>query len=101
MEAIAQQIALINVHQMAIDVNKNAMGTLNAAEAEAAIEEWLEGSEAPIAFAVQAEALEEEGNLEAAFDIFFALSSHRDAADRAQALADRLGISLPNEKPLY
>ena len=63
MEAIAQQIALINVHQMAIDVNKNAMGTLNAAEAEAAIEEWLEGSEAPIAFAVQAEVLEDKGIL--------------------------------------
>lgn len=49
----------------------------------------------------QAESLEESGDLQAAFELFFALSSHRDAADRAQALADRLGIDLPNEKPLY
>lgn len=42
----------------------------------------------------QADALESSGDLQAAFDIFYALSSYRDAADRAQSLADRLGIDL-------
>ena len=57
MEAIAQEIALINIHQMAIDVAPEADGELDAAAAEAAIEAWLEGSEAPIAMEVQAEVL--------------------------------------------
>ena len=42
----------------------------------------------------QADALEAQGELQAAFDIFYALSSYRDAADRAHALADRLGIEI-------
>lgn len=57
MEAIAQEIALINIHQMAIDVAPEAEGELDAAAAEAAIEQWLEGSEAPIEFEIQAEVL--------------------------------------------
>ena len=61
MEAIAQQIALVNIHQMAIDVSKSAMGQLDAAEAEKAIEEWLADSEAPIEFALQAEVLADKG----------------------------------------
>ena len=60
MEAIAQEIALINIHQMAIDVAPEAEGALDAAAAEAAIEQWLEGSEAPIAIEVQAEVLPEK-----------------------------------------
>jgi len=60
MEAIAQEIALINIHQMAIDVAPEAEGELDAAAAEAAIEQWLEGSEAPIAIEVQAEVLPEK-----------------------------------------
>jgi len=60
MEAIAQEIALINIHQMAIDVAPEADGELDAAAAEAAIEAWLEGSEAPIAIEVQAEVLPEK-----------------------------------------
>ena len=42
----------------------------------------------------QADALEAQGDLQAAFDIFYALSSYRDAADRAHALADQLGIQI-------
>ena len=61
MNAIAQEIALVNVHQQAIDVSKSALGTLNAQEAEKAIEEWLGESEAPIAFEVQTEVLEDKG----------------------------------------
>ncbi|MBR3795584.1 MAG: DUF4236 domain-containing protein [Clostridia bacterium] len=60
MEAIAQEIALINIHQQAIDVSKKASGALNAQRAEAEIEEWLGESEAPIEFAVQTEVLEEK-----------------------------------------
>lgn len=63
MEAIAQEIALINIHQMAIDVAPEAEGELDAATAEAAIEGWLEGSEAPIAFEIQAEVLPEEDTI--------------------------------------
>jgi len=60
MEAIAQEIALINVHQQAIDVSKTAKGALKAAAAEREIEEWLGESEAPIAFAIQTEVLEDK-----------------------------------------
>lgn len=60
MEAIAQEIALINIHQQAIDVSKTAKGTLKAEKAEAEIEDWLAESEAPIAFALQTEVLEEK-----------------------------------------
>ena len=58
MEAIAQEIALINIHQQAIDVSKTAVGELNAQTAEAEIEEWLGESEAPIEFSIQTEVLE-------------------------------------------
>ena len=61
MNALAQEVALINVHQQAIDVAKTAAGALKADEAEAAIEEWLSEGEAPIAFALQAEVLEDKG----------------------------------------
>ncbi len=61
MNAIAQEIALINVHQQAIDVSKKAMGQLAANEAETAIEGWLEEAEAPIAFAIETEVLEDKG----------------------------------------
>ena len=61
MNAIAQEIALVNVHQQAIDVSKSALGTLNAQEAEKAIEEWLGESEAPIGFELQTEVLEDKG----------------------------------------
>jgi len=61
MNAIAQEIALVNVHQQAIDVSKTAMGQLRAAEAEKAIEDWLSESEAPIGFEVQTEVLEDKG----------------------------------------
>lgn len=61
MNAIAQEIALINVNQQAIDVSKTAMGQINAAEAEAAIEAWLEEAEAPIGFELQTEVLEDKG----------------------------------------
>jgi len=58
MEAIAQEIALINIHQQAIDVSRTAAGELNAQTAEAEIEEWLGESEAPIEFSIQTEVLE-------------------------------------------
>ena len=61
MNALAQEIALINVHQQAIDVCANAAGTLKAEEAEAAIEEWIGDCEAPIAFEMQAEVLADKG----------------------------------------
>lgn len=61
MEAIAQEIALINIHQQAVDVSKKATGTLSAEKAEKEIEDWLEESEAPIAFAIQTEVLEDKG----------------------------------------
>jgi len=63
LDALAQQIALINVHQQAIDVARQAKGTLSAVKAESAIDEWLEESEAPIAFAIDAEVLEEKAAL--------------------------------------
>ena len=58
MEAIAQEIALVNIHQQAIDVSRTASGELNAQTAEAEIEEWLAESEAPIEFSIQTEVLE-------------------------------------------
>ena len=61
MNAIAQQIALVNIHRQAIDVSKKASGTLNADEAEAQIEAWLSESEAPIEFSVQPEVIESKG----------------------------------------
>ena len=61
MNAIAQEIALVNVHQQAIDVSKSALGTLDAQEAEKAIEEWLEEAEAPIGFELQTEVLADKG----------------------------------------
>ena len=61
MEVIAQEIALINIHQQAADVVKKATGTLEAATAEKEIEDWLDESEAPIAFAIQTEVLEDKG----------------------------------------
>ena len=60
MEAIAQEIALINIYQQAIDVNKAAEGTLEAAKAERALEDWLAESEAPIEFSIQTEVVEEK-----------------------------------------
>lgn len=61
MNAIAQQIALVNIHRQAIDVSKKASGTLNADEAEEQIEAWLSESEAPIEFSVQPEVIESKG----------------------------------------
>ena len=61
MNAIAQQIALVNIHRQAIDVSQKASGTLNADEAEAQIEAWLSESEAPIEFSVQPEVIESKG----------------------------------------
>ena len=60
LNALAQEVALINVHQQAIDVCATAAGALKADEAEAAIEEWIGESEAPIAFEMQAEVLPEK-----------------------------------------
>ena len=61
LDALAQEVALINVHQQAIDVARTAKGELRADEAEAAVEKWLEEGEAPIAFALQTEVLEDKG----------------------------------------
>ena len=61
MEAIAQEIALINIHQQAADVSKDASGALDAAKAEQALEDWLAESEAPIEFSIQTEVVEEKG----------------------------------------
>ena len=63
MNAIAQEIALVNIHRQAIDVSKKASGTLNADEAEAQIEAWLSESEAPIEFSVQPEVIESKGTV--------------------------------------
>ena len=38
--------------------------------------------------------MEAGGEYQAAFDLFYSLSSYRDAASRAQVLADRLGIKI-------
>ena len=61
MEAIAQEIALINIHQQAVDVSKTAAGALDAAKAEQDLEDWLAESEAPIEFAIQTEVVEDKG----------------------------------------
>ena len=61
MNAIAQEIALVNIHQQAVDVSKKATGTLEAAKAEQDLEDWLADSESPIEFAIQAEAIEDKG----------------------------------------
>ena len=61
LNALAQEIALINIHQQAIDVSRSAAGELDAAAAEAAIDDWLEESEAPIGFALQSEILADKG----------------------------------------
>ena len=61
MEAIAQEIALINIYQQAADVSKTASGTLEAAKVEQDLEDWLAESEAPIEFAIQTEVLEDKG----------------------------------------
>lgn len=60
MNAIAQEIALINIHQQAVDVSKTASGALEAAKAEQDLEDWLAESEAPIEFAIQTEVLEDK-----------------------------------------
>lgn len=57
LETLAQEIALIQIHQQAIDVGKAVKGEIDAQAAEQAIEEWLAGSEAPIEFSVGTEAL--------------------------------------------
>ena len=61
MEAIAQEIALINIYQQAADVSKAAEGALEAAKAEQELEDWLAESEAPIEFSIQNEVVEEKG----------------------------------------
>lgn len=61
MEAIAQEIALINIHQQAVDVSKTAAGKLDAAKAEQDLEDWLAESEAPIEFSIQTEVIEDKG----------------------------------------
>lgn len=60
MDAIAQEIALVNIHRQAIDVGKKASGTLDADKVEADIEDWLSESEAPIEFSVQPQVLPEK-----------------------------------------
>lgn len=57
LDAIAQEIALVNIHRQAVDVGKKAAGKLDADKAEADIEDWLSESEAPIEFSVQPEVL--------------------------------------------
>ena len=57
MEAIAQEIALVNIHQQAADVSKTASGVMDAAKVEQDLEDWLAESEAPIEFAIQTEVL--------------------------------------------
>ena len=57
MEAIAQEIALINIHQQAADVSKTAAGAMDANKVEQDLEDWLAESEAPIEFAIQTEVL--------------------------------------------
>lgn len=42
----------------------------------------------------EADALEAAGDLQSAYELFSALASYRDAADRAQVLADTLGIKI-------
>lgn len=44
----------------------------------------------------EADSLEAGGQLQAAFETFSALSSYRDAAARAESLAERLGLELPD-----
>ena len=61
MDAIAQEIALVNIHQQALDVNRKAEGTLDADRAEADILDWLAQSEAPIEFAVEPQVLADKG----------------------------------------
>ena len=61
MNAIAQEIALVNIHRQAVDVSKKASGALDADKAEANIEAWLSESEAPIEFSVQPEVLADKG----------------------------------------
>lgn len=61
MDAIAQEIALVNIHRQAVDVSKKASGALDAEKAEADIEAWLSESEAPIEFSIQPEVLADKG----------------------------------------
>ena len=61
LNAIAQEIALVNIHRQAVDVSKKASGALDADKAEADIEDWLSESEAPIEFSVQTEVLADKG----------------------------------------
>lgn len=61
MEAIAQEIALINIHQQAADVSRTADGVMDAAKVEQDLEDWLAESEAPIEFAIQTEVLADKG----------------------------------------
>lgn len=63
MEAIAQEIALINIYQQAVDVAAQAAGTLDAEKAEQDLEDWLAESEAPIEFAIQTEVDADKGLL--------------------------------------
>ena len=66
--------------------------------ADQAVECKTYGLEAQYA---HAEALENAGDLQGAFDLFIALSSYRDAESRAQMLADKLGIEIPNGEKTF
>lgn len=60
LERLEQEAALIRVHLLAPDVDSRASGLFSAAEAERAVEDWLGEAEAPVAFTVQTQALEEK-----------------------------------------
>lgn len=60
LDAVMQEMALIDIHEQAIDVRPEARGAIDAARTEAALDEWLSDCEAPIAFAVDAQVIEEK-----------------------------------------
>lgn len=60
LERLSEEMALINIHLLSPQVSTRATGKLDAEAAEKAIEDWLSEAEAPIAFSVQTQALEDK-----------------------------------------
>lgn len=63
LERLNEEMALINIHLLSPQVSTRATGKFDAEAAEKEIEDWLSEAEAPIAFSVQTQALEDKATV--------------------------------------
>lgn len=63
LERLSEELALVNIHLLSPQVSTRATGKLDADAAEKEIEDWLSEAEAPIAFSVQTQALEDKATV--------------------------------------